>query len=625
MRVALLLLGALATTAGAQSVPAAADVLVTIPLSVDGSLRDLKLLRGESVEDAAVSFVRSHGLASPQDDARTRQVVDQLSGLLKSRIEELQAEEAARRPSDDELPTVQLSIPLTIEGHSSELSKYEGESTEAAVERFFYGTGFALDAMRELYPQLVALVNRKLEEIQPPRKQLFEFSLTIDGHDAVARHFEGGRPLDEAMDTLRAIGINDGEFMDRVAPQIANEILNRMNAAAAAEREEAQRAAQEAQLLQQQQQQQQVEKQQKQQQEQQQRSAAPSQQEPPVEQQPPVLQQRREIFSMPLTLGDRAAVLVHYDGVTARESAIRFLSDNSISDPETVNSLLPQLLELIDNQMSEVLRQEVEERRQLQEQQAREQELLLQQQQAREQELLQQQQQQQHQQQQRVPLVSLPISLGANRAATLEYFEGDNIEQTAEAFLVAVGLGQDENYGSNHAQLVSLIQEQLATRQQQQQQPEAQHPAPLFTLPVTLSGRTFDLEYVAGQEPASVANKFCVEKHEQIRAELGINFDGNQLRECQNVLISWISERVAQIQQQQQQQQVQSSSKKTRSVDDMLFALAIDIGDGKERRLEFYPGDQPVEAATEFCNSVGIDTENVPSLVEAIQAQLAKL
>lgn len=383
MRVALALLGALLAGVHAQSVPSAgaSDVLLTMPITIDGSLRDLKLLRGESFEDAAMSFVRSNGLANAQDAARTRQVVDQLSGLLKTRMQELQAEDAAARQaerpaSDEQQPRVQLAIPLTIEGHSSELTKYEGETSEAAVERFLYGTGFGLDAMRELYPQLVALVNQKLEELQPPRKQLFEFSLTIDGREATARHFEGGRPLDEAMDTLRAIGINDGEFMDRVAPQIANEILSRMNAAAAADREEAARVtqAQAERAAAEQQQQQQLQQLQQQ-----------VQQEPPVQTQQQ--QQRRELFSLPLTLGDRAAVLVHYDGVTAREAAVRFLSENGVADPETVNSLVPQLVELIDNRMGEILQQEAQEAAAVEQQQ--------QQQQQREEQLQREQQQQQ--------------------------------------------------------------------------------------------------------------------------------------------------------------------------------------------------------------------------------------
>jgi hypothetical protein len=607
MRVALALLGLLAGAANAQSVPSA-DVLLTMPITIDGSLRDLKLLRGESFEDAAMSFVRSNGLANAQDDTRTRQVVDQLSGLLKTRMHELQTEEAATRQAERpaEQPRVQLSIPLTIEGRALELAKYEGETTEAAVERFLYGTGFGLDAMRELYPQLVALVNQKLDELQPPRKQQFEFSLTIDGREATARHFEGGRPLDEAMDTLRAIGVSDGEFMDRVAPQIANEILTRMNAAAATDREQAAREQAEREQAEQQelalQQQQQLEQ--------------------AVQQQQP---QRRELFSLPLTLGERAAVLVHYDGVSARESAVRFLSDNGVADAETVNSLVPQLVELIDNRMGEILQQEAQQAAAVEQQQQEEQ---------RQREL------EQQQQQMRTPLVSLPINLGGDRSATLEYFDGDSVERTVQTFLVGVGVSQeDANFAGNTAQLVSLVQERLAALQQQQQQvQEQEQPAPLFTLPVTLSGRTFELTYVAGQEPAYVANTFCVEKHELIRAELGVAFDGNQLRECQSVLVGWIRERLGQQQQpeqpeqpveqqatppQQQAGEQQATGEDARGA--LLFALDIDMGDGSSRRLPFHRNDHPATLAARFCQQHRIDPDNIPALVEAMQAQLAQL
>lgn len=115
VKASLLLLPAmLATAARAQQQPSGNDVLVTMAVNIDGSLRNLQLLKGESFEDAATSFARSNGLMAATDDAQVRAVIDQLSGLLKDKMQEV---EAAQQPQEP-MPSVQLSIPLTIDGYT---------------------------------------------------------------------------------------------------------------------------------------------------------------------------------------------------------------------------------------------------------------------------------------------------------------------------------------------------------------------------------------------------------------------------------------------------------------------------------------------------------------------------
>ncbi|RLN86715.1 hypothetical protein BBJ28_00014557, partial [Nothophytophthora sp. Chile5] len=279
-----------------------ADVVITMPVTIDGNLKNLQLLRGESFEDAATSFARSNGLMTATDDAKVRAVIDQLSGLLKDKMLEVEAtqrNDPVPSQAKEPVPSVQLAIPLTIDGYSGDLLKYEGETPEAAVERFLYASGFTMDVMREVYPQLVSLVNRRLEELQPPRRELFAFTLSLDGREIVVRHFEGGSPMDEAVETLRGIGVSDGEFMDRVAPQIANQIANE-----AANRQSSATAAQE------------------------QARAPQPVAEPVAQQQETQASQPRELFSMPLTLNDQPAIMIHYEGSAAKETAARFLSDN---------------------------------------------------------------------------------------------------------------------------------------------------------------------------------------------------------------------------------------------------------------------------------------------------------
>ncbi|RLN89105.1 hypothetical protein BBJ28_00006557 [Nothophytophthora sp. Chile5] len=571
-----------------------ADVVITMPVTIDGNLKNLQLLRGESFEDAATSFARSNGLMAATDDAKVRAVIDQLSGLLKDKMLEVEATQrndpVPSQPKEP-VPSVQLAIPLTIDGYSGDLLKYEGETPEAAVERFLYASGFTMDVMREVYPQLVSLVNRKLEELQPPRRELFAFTLSLDGREIIVRHFEGGSPMDEAVETLRNIGVSDGEFMDRVAPQIANQIANE-----AVNRQSSDAAAQE------------------------QAQASQPAAEPVAQQQEAQASQPRELFSMPLTLNEQPAIMIHYEGSTAKETAARFLSDNGVTDDETIESLIPQLVEIVDSRMADLLHQEAQAQAQAAAAAAVEQQRLLQ------------------QEQQRQPLLMMPINLGDQKEADLLYFEGDSVERTVELFLVGVGLGESDRFNDNVVQLSALVRERLAALgQQAQQQVEAAQaaqptqPQPLFAIPVTLSGNVYNLEYFEGQEPNYVANAFCVEKHEIVRAELGVDFDGNQLLECQNVL----ARSIVDILEERRQLQAQEAGAETplqveeeaptdpRGV--LLFTLDIDMGDGTSVQLPLYRNDNPKELAAAFCKENELDQDNVPALVEAMEAQLAEL
>lgn len=548
---ALLLVAARAQNAGGSS---ASDVLVTMSVDVDGSFRNLQLLRGESVESAATSFARTNGLVQNRDDAAVRQVIDQLSGMLKGRIAELETT----------APTVQLTLPLTVDGYSGELKKYERETTDAAVERFLYETGLTMDAMRELYPQLVTLVEQKLAELQPPQKELFSFEITIDGVEAVVRHFEGGNPVEEAIRTLQAMQISAGERMDRLVPQVANEITRQL--AATAEETRTQPPAAQGEM-----------------------NAEPPRRPAPT-----------ELFSIPLTLNNHAAVLVHVDSLTARESALRFLNENGITDPADVGQYLPQLVDIVDARMSEFLRDEAA--------QApaapapapvptRPRELVL----------------------------SLSVNLGDNRSATLEYYEGDSIERTVELFLVAVGLGESSAFSDSVAQLAGVVRQRLAAQQQereleQQQQQQPPPPsAPLVSLPVTLSGLVYTLEYFEGEDVGVVANAFCVEKHELVRAELGLSFDGDQLQECRYVLTATLRERLASRQPEPPKPQRQPADR-----GDLLFTLDIDDGEGGSYQLPFHRNDNVRAVATAFCEQHNLDLANVPALEHGIQSQLAQ-
>ncbi|KAH7478989.1 hypothetical protein PRIC2_009006 [Phytophthora ramorum] len=596
----LLLLPALLLTAAQAQQQASNDVVITMPVTIDGSLRNLQLLKGESFEDAAVSFARSNGLMAATDDVQVRAVIDQLSGLLKDKMQEVEAVQSSQQQPKEPMPSVQLSIPLSIDGYTGDLLKYETDTPEAAVERFLYASGFSMDVMREVYPQLVTLVNRKLEELQPPRKELFAFALSLDGREITVRHFEGGTPMDEAVQTLRGVGVNDGEFMDRVAPQIANQIVNEINNRQSAES-----------------------------------VAAPVEEQ--VEQ-PVAQQQRRELFSEPLTLNNQAAIIIHYEGSTARETAVRFLGENGITDDATIESLMPQLIDIVDARMAALLEQEAQAQAAAQAQA--------------------QTAGQATAEQERQPLVTVPINLDEQHQANLAYFEGDDVEATVQRFLMDVGLGGNERFNDNVVQLSALLRERLAAVEQEraQEQPQVMEqadqptqPDPLFSIPVTLSGNVYNLEYFEGQEPYYVANTFCVEKHEIVRAELGVEFDGDQLFACQNVLVQSILNLLEE-REQSQAGETQSEQPTNEQVEPeapvqaeseapaqpevetpvnprgvLLFTLDIDMGDGTSIQLPVHRNDDPRELASAFCKQNRLDQDNVPALVDAMEAQLVEL
>lgn len=550
---------ATSSVTNAQATASGGDVLLTMPITVDGSLKNLQLLKGESFEEAATSFAKVNGLMDLDDSNKVRAVIDQLSTLLKDKMEEIQSTEpVAAEPKQTQTPTVEFVLPLTLNGQSSELQKFTGESSERAVERYLQALDFTLQVKQELFPQLVSLVNQKIQELQPPRNEVFSFTLTLDGKEAVARHFEGGDPVEEAKETLRSINVAEGEFFDRVVPQIANEIAKRVNGVGAAPVQEA-----------------------------------------PAQQQQPVL---RALFSVPLTLNQQAVELMHYEGFSAADSVVKFLNDNGVTDAATINSYGPQLIELLEAKYAELVQQ---------------------------QQAAQQQQQQTAQQPARTPLVSVPVTLG-DAAVTLNYYEGDNVEKTVEVFLQNNGLGQDPSFESFVTQLSALLRQRY---QEMQAEQAKQRPEPMFAIPVTLGGNVFNVEYFEGQEPTDVASTFCSEKHEVLRRELGVEYDDNQLQECKNVLTSTLNNIINEAsakqqpaaQQQPQQTVGQSTTETTEATTPeraLLFTMDIEVGEGKLVSLPFYRGDNPEEAARQFCAKYNVDVANVPALVGAIQEQL---
>lgn len=566
-----LLFALLASTANAQTARAATgskDVVFTVPVEIDGShFGEMQLLRGESYDDAAVAFARKNGLFAQKDDTDMRDTIAQLSSFLRDKVERAQAA-AQGAPR-----TVQLSFTLNIGQQAREFKKYADASVHESVERFLYDGGYPLDMMRELYPQIVDVVNQKLAEIQPARKELFAFTVNTGNGQLTVRHFEDGNPEQEAVETLRSAGLTSEAFLAEAVPQIADAIRQRM--------------------------------------------PQPAPQPPQQQQAAPPL---KELFSIPLMMNERPSVLVHYDGYTSRESAMRYLREN---DAEGNTAALGQLTQVIDNRVAELARERAE-----QEAAAR----------ARAEAEAAAAAARQAAATQRQPLVRLSIEFGNNQAAALEYFEGDSVERTAELFLAnVIGLKEGPAFTQNVASLSDAIRRDLAAKAQQQPAPPVQQEQneppqpprePFVQLPVTLGGRVFDLVYYAGEQPATVANTFCVEKHETIRAELGIQFDGDELLECKNLLESTLNNMIAQKQEQPQeappQPPAQPAAQESRQLERGELLVSLNIGiNGNNVALPVHRGDNLEQITRAFCQQHGVAMTNVPALVEGMKAELA--
>ncbi|DBA01299.1 TPA: hypothetical protein N0F65_001804 [Lagenidium giganteum] len=562
----------------AQSAASNADVVFTMPITLDGNLKDLHLMRGETYENAALSFARENGLSEQAN------VVEQLSQMLKQRMEEIEG--AAK--ADQRAPLVQFELPLTIDNRNLRLIKLEGESAEATAQRFLQDAGFSAEVQTQLYPQILNVINQKLQELQPAQKELFALSFEIDGRAATARHFENGNPIEEAKETLQAMGIAAN---DNLVSQIANLIQDRMRASESTqERAESSSGIQTTSGLSQQQ------------------------------------DTRRELFSIPLTINEQPAMLVHYDGLTARESAIRFLSANGITDPADVGQYLPQLEPLIDAELAKRIQEEAERERTQAEEMRQQQEVL------------------RAQQATRSPLLEISIDIG-NQQAILRYYEGDSIDRTAELFLEQAGLGNDPAFNDNAIQLAGILRDRLKEllAQRQAETPVAEQPQvpttePLFTVPIELGRRQFNLDYYEGQQPRQAANQFCVEKYEILRAEVGSQFSGEELQRCESVLTETLTKIISEAQQTEgvQREATQATGQQlgqathgeqaqpvasTTEERVLLFTLDIDV-DEESAQLPYYKNDDPDAVATAFCQRYNVDLANVPALVAAIREQL---
>nr|AIG55978.1 secreted protein [Achlya hypogyna] len=192
----------------------AQDVLFSLPISVDGAVKNLNLHRGETVERAAVAFMELNGLIeNGLESERSQNLIQQLAGMLRERAE----------PPKD----VFLTFPLSIDGSVKDIVLYKNEAPVDAVARFLRDTTFSEDVKTEMHPQILELLTQRVREALP--KPQITFDVTIDGKAATVEHFEGQDPRASALAFGKQLGITDENFLARLVPQVAGAIQQRLD------------------------------------------------------------------------------------------------------------------------------------------------------------------------------------------------------------------------------------------------------------------------------------------------------------------------------------------------------------------------------------------------------------
>nr|CCA16017.1 conserved hypothetical protein [Albugo laibachii Nc14] len=525
------------------------DVVLTVPVTVDGNVEDLRLFEGESYEDAATAFARTNGLMNLKDPNKAQQIIQQLSSLLKERALGLQSSEPTLDDNVSER-TVQLTIPLTIDGSSTQLVKYKEENAEHAVTRFFSSFSLTEDTQAQLVPQLLSLIQTRLEEIQSRKRELFSFTVTIDGKDTVVRHYQDGNPEEEAHDVLKALDM-DAMTIQELSSQIEAEILKRVNA----------------------------------------QSSETSMATP-----------QRELFSVQITINDVATNLVHNEGDALEESASLFLNKHGITDEESVQSYMPQLLDILRAKLEALQPSQEETKSTVHDKNSFLKEEVI-----------------------AEPFVTINVQLEEGREALLRYYEGDDIGATVKYFLESFEIAEDELYQQNFQHLVNLLKDRVKARLEELSQAEKHQSTTMFTVPVSLGGIKHIFEYHEGQEPLRAVSNFCRERFQAMRADNSVEIDDSQMQECENVLASHIERILKQPIPREEQDTAQDADYgddiSELNTTDLLFTIDIDIGDSRIVQLRYHHGQDPNSVARAFCEQYKIDVANVPMLVTIVGSE----
>ncbi|KAF0685607.1 Aste57867_22536 [Aphanomyces stellatus] len=194
---------------------AAAEVLLSVPIQINGNAMNLEFSRGQTYERAALSFMESHNLLGDGiESASSQTVLAQLASVLRER---------------DVPKQIIVNVPVTIENTEATLTLFQDEAVEDAVLRFLQNVPLTEDDKVQAHPQLLEILRAKVAEATAPREPLFTLELTFDDQPVAVQHFDGADPFVEARAFAASLGITNEGVLENVVPAVAAAIQKRID------------------------------------------------------------------------------------------------------------------------------------------------------------------------------------------------------------------------------------------------------------------------------------------------------------------------------------------------------------------------------------------------------------
>ena len=491
----------------------AQDVMLSVPVNIDGISHDLSIHRGETPVMAASSFAQTKGLMARED---ANGIIAQLSDMLKERL--------AQKVSEMESKQVLFTVPIAINGQDTILDVHDGDTMSDLINMYVTKYSIEQEYYTELIPQLETVIQARFQkymteqatEVAP--KWLFTLPLNLAGEQFEIAHYEGQDPMAEARIFCKENQIRP-ELVEEIVPQIAQMIAAQMSKS----------------------------------------SAAPSMPSMPA-----------ALFSVPITINDQEFELIHYEGYRPLDSVVNFLNERGVTDAATQQEYAPQLLSILTQRL------ETNEA-------------------------------------QPTPVFSIPLVIGEAQV-DLHYFEGQDPEELATAFADQNGLRGNPDFEAIVEQISVLVRNEMTARNlvvPGDITPLSQEP--LFTIPINWNSTVHELHFFAQQVPDVVAFDFCKSKLDILTDSSDESVILTTLNECAH----FITETIASVLERLEKEASENTVK-------ALFTLDINIGNGQMASVPFFAGNDPQTVATEICTRFSLDVENIPAVVQAIQAELVK-
>lgn len=576
---------------GLLSVLCKANVLFSVPVSVDGVERKMDLLEGQTVEMAAQMFVRNIGLT--QNGQELQNTIMQLSNMLAERV----------NAAGNQKPQPVLTVPLNVEGQEFVLDMYDGDSVAGAIENFFAKYNVKREFHREMAAKMEPIVEQRVLAFNAKNKPpAFTLPLTLGKDQFEIRHFDGLNAFDEAREFCVEQRINP-DLHQTIVPQIAEAIENRIKEInfealhgnlTPILRLPLTIEGQEFELYHY-------------------RELTPlessvrfltkygvndaASQQKYVNDLVNIIQQQLQgaepageppVLSIPLVVGQQETVLRYYSGETPEESAVSFAEKHGLRNDPSFQSYVAQL--------STLIRQQLEERNisvPMQDQKVVEKE----------------------------PLFSLPIALN-NTVYDLHYFQDEQPNEAAIAFCNknANSITDSSAEATVDAQLneCANFMAETITSVLAKLNGEAANDTKSDLKDETKASETTSAS-MEDETKASDTTSASMEDKTMLDESATIPENATVHEKEENLVIATETEAG-------ETESVETIPNVEEDFDlELLFTLDVTMKDGSTRQLPFYAGNEPEQVAANFVQETQGEQEMVKTIVEQLQTKIAEL